>query len=158
MHPQIESIFDEAENRYLKAEELSVLTGYMDSLPQRMEAYQLLRDRELDIMQPIADLLQATLPKVSTTDIERSLKHALLSLRYCAMAMLLNDETFVQERLLNWLVKKIRAYNTHTIDVVLYPLLEQKLADVLNPTQLGFLMPFLTLVKENVLSTTPVAS
>ncbi len=152
MHPQIAAIFDEAENRYLKPEELTVLNQYVDSLPQRLEVYQVLRDRELEIMQPIADQLQTQLPQAQSSDLERSLKHALLALRYCAMAMLLNDETFVQERLLAWLSQKVQTPNTQAVDVALYRLLDQKLTQYLNPSQLAFLSPFLHMAKNHLLN------
>jgi hypothetical protein len=152
MHPQIEAIFDEAENRYLKAEELTMLNQYIDSLPQRLETYQMLRDRELEIMQPVADQLQTQLPQAKPNDLERSLKNALLALRYCAMGMLLNDETFIQERLLSWLSQKAQMHNMQTIDTALYHLLDQQLAQTLSPTQIGFLQPFLQLAKNHILN------
>ncbi|MCS6812843.1 MAG: hypothetical protein NZ772_04625 [Cyanobacteria bacterium] len=154
MHPQIEAIFDEAENRYLKPEELTVLNQYVDSLPARLEVYQVLRDRELEIMQPVADQLQAQLPSAKSNDLERSLKNALLTLRYCAMAMLLNDESFVQERLLSWLKQKAQLYNTQEIDTVLYRLLDEKLGQFLNPAQIGLLSPFLQLAKTQLVGLT----
>jgi len=157
MHPQIAAIFDEAENRYLKADELTVLNQYIDSLPQRLETYQILRDRELEILQPVADQLQSQLPQAKANDLERSLKNVLLALRYCAMAMLLNDETFMQERLRSWLSQKAQMHNTQTIDAALYGLLDQQLAQFLSPAQLEFLHPFLQLAKSYMLNASAVA-
>jgi hypothetical protein len=156
MHPDIEALFDDAESRYLKIEELSVLNQYVDSLPERLEAYRHLRNHEVDIMQPVADELQASLPHVSIENLERSLKTAILLLRHSAMAMLLNDEAFLQKRLLNWVEKTAKVYNTQPVDQVLYPILERKLGQVLTAQQMGFLKPPLALAQQALLNPTSV--
>lgn len=155
MHPDIEALFDEAENRYLKSEELSLLNTYVDSLPERLETYRQLRNREVEIMQPVADELEAALPKESQENLERSLKNAILLLRHCAMSMLLSDENFVRNRLLTWIEKTSRVYNTQGIDRVLYPLLERRLSQVLTAQQLSLIKPPLTMAQSALLSPTP---
>lgn len=147
MHPQLETIFDEAENRYLKPEELNILGRYVDSLPERLEAYRNLRDRELNIMQAVADQLQLELPQHKVEVLERSIKNALLILRCCAMGMLLNDEDLVKERLLGWLSQTIQVYDTRAVDAVLYRLLNQRLKQALNSKQLSLLNPMLLLAQ-----------
>jgi hypothetical protein len=150
MHPQLETIFDEAENRYLKPEELNLLGEYVDSLPERLEAYRSLRDRELKIMQSVADQLQLELPQENVEMLERSIKNALLMLRYCAMGMLLNDEAFVQERLLGWLSQTVQVYDTRSVDAVLYRLLNQRLKQALNPRHLALLGAMLLLAQNTL--------
>ncbi len=151
MHPQIDTIFDNAEKRYLKPEELDVLNQYVDSLPGRLETYRILRDQEVDIMQPVADQLQAALPNEKQEDLERSIKNALLMLRYCSMSMLLNDESFVKERLLSWLEKSALVYKTYSIDSTLYRFLNQRLSQTLTPQQLNLLKPPLALAQSSLL-------
>ncbi len=151
MHQHLETLFDEAENRYLKPEELKLLSQYVESLPQRMETYRLLRDQEIELMQQVADQLQVALPQEKTEVLERSIKNALLMLRYCAMAMLLNDDTFVAERLLGWLSRTIQAYDSQKIDATLYRLLNQRLTQVFNPQQMSLLSPPLLLAQKSLL-------
>lgn len=151
MHQHLETLFDEAENRYLKPEELKLLSQYVESLPQRMEAYRLLRDQEIELMQQVADQLQAALPQEKTEALERSIKNALLMLRYCAMAMLLNDESFVAERLLGWLSRTMQAYDSQKIDATLYRLLNQRLTQVFSPQQMSLLSPPLLLAQKSLL-------
>jgi hypothetical protein len=146
MHPQIEAILDEAENRYLNSEELGLINQYVNSLPTRIETYRSLRDRELEIMQQVADQLQMAMPQEKTENLERSLKNALLLLRYCAMGMLFNDESFVRERLLDWLSATMSFYNTQAIDTTLYRLLNQQLSQTL-PTHISLLNPMLTMAQ-----------
>ncbi|XHX80174.1 MAG: hypothetical protein RBJ76_09680 [Stenomitos frigidus ULC029] len=151
MHPQIETIFDEAEQRYLKAEELGVINQYVHSLPERIDLYRTLRDRELEIMQQVADQLEVALPQETVENLERSLKNALLLLRYSAMGMLLNDENFVQERLLNWLTKTISIYNTQATDTALFRLLNQRLTQALTAKQLNLVGPYIAKVQTAML-------
>lgn len=148
MHSQLDTILDEAENRYLKPEELTVLSQYVSSLPERMDAYRTLRDREIEMMQQVADQLQQEMPNESEEAIERCLKHALLTLRYCSMAMLMNDESFIRNHLTNWLSEIVKVYNTQAIDAAIYRLLTQRLTQALNPKQLALLNPMLTTAQQ----------
>ncbi len=156
MHPELESILDEAENRYLKPDELGVLSQYVESLPERLATYRQLRDQEVNVMQPIADQLQSQFPTQKQAILERSLKNVLLVLRHCSMAMLLNDTTFVEQRLLDWLKQTMTVYNTKDVDTVLYSLLSQQLSQVLKPEQMALIQPSLTLVQESLLSLSTV--
>lgn len=147
MHPQIEALFDEAENRYLKPEELNLISQYVTSLPARLEAYRALRDQELAIMQQVADQLQAAMPQEKVEQLERCLKNAMLMLRYCAMGMLLHDPSFVKDRLVGWVSNSMTAFNTQAIDTKLYYLLNQQLAASLDPKHLSLLQPQLNLAQ-----------
>lgn len=147
MHTQLEAIFDDAESRYLKPDELQVLSQYVDSLPLRLNAYRTLRDRELEVMQPVADQLQVQLPNEKIETLERAIKTAMLTLRYCAMGLLLNDQSFAQDRLISWLGGTMRMYNIQSINTVLYRLVHQYLSQVLSPQELNLLIPHLTLAE-----------
>jgi Phycobilisome protein len=153
MHPQIEAIFDDADSRYLKVEELKLAAQYFGSIPARLAAYRSLRDHELEITQWVADQLQAEMPQETTENLERSLKNALLMLRHCGMAMLLSEETIVKERFLNWVVPMVEVYNTQAIDSRLYLLLNQRLDQVLGK-HMALLSPVL-LMAQNVLLPQP---
>ena len=153
MPSPIEAVFDEAENRYLKPEELKEVTHYVASLPDRVDAYRAARDSELTVMQQVADQLQADLPNASVDAIEQSLKNGILVLRYCAMSVLLDDETFVQTRLLNWLAESIQGQNARAIESLIYPLMTQHLAQALTPKQMKFLEPLLTAAQSALMQT-----
>lgn len=155
MHPQIEALFDQAESRYLKPEELGLLNQYVDSLPARLSAYRALRDHELEIMQAVADQLQAEMPQEQIEHLERAIKNALLTLRYCAMGMLLNDDTFVRERLVSWLGGTMSLYNSQPINMVLYRLLNQRLSAVLGSAATSLLTPHLLMAQTLLHELTP---
>lgn len=158
MHPQIEALFDEAESRYLKPEELGLLNEYVQSLPARLTAYRALRDRELDIMQPVADQIQKELSQEKIETLERAIKNALLTLRYCAMGMLLNDETFVRDRLTSWLGGTMSFYNNQTVNSTLYRLMNQRLTEVLDGQAMSLLTPYLLLAQTLLHNLTPQAA
>ena len=151
MPSPIEAVLDEAENRYLKPEELKDVATYVMSLPDRADAYRAVRDNELTVMQQVADQLQAEMPRAATAAIEHSLKNGILVLRHCAMSMLLDDETFVQTRLLNWLSESIQTQDAGAIDTALYPLMIENLTQTLTSKQLTFLEPLLTLAQNALL-------
>ena len=156
MHPQIEAVFDDVENRYLKVEELKLIAQYVGSVPERLTVYRSLRDRELEIMQWVADQLQADLPQAQESDLERSLKNALLLLRHCAMAMLLDQEDIIRDRFLDWVMPLIEVYETQAIDRRLYQLLNQRLTQMLGKP-MNLLSPML-LKAQDALSAQKVES
>lgn len=143
MNVQIETLLSEAENRYLNPEELGALNQYVGSLPERLETYRHLREHELDVMQQVADQLQAQFSQEKIEILERSLKNALLAMRTCAMSMLLNDPSFIEQRLSDWLNQMTKAYNTQAIDRELYRLVVQQLQQLLSPKQMSLLAPHL---------------
>ncbi len=147
MQSPIDGIFDEAENRYLKPEELQTIGHYVASIAERMSAYRALRDRELDLIQQAADLLQMEMPSVESAALERSIKNGMLTLRYCGMAMLLNDATLVEKRLLSWLRDSIELHQAQGVDAALFHLIRQQLPLSLDAQQLVLLEPFFGLVE-----------
>lgn len=155
MHPSLESIFDEAENRYLKPDELGQISQYVESLPERLECYRKLRDNELEVMQLVANELLAELSQENVDALERCIKNSLLTLRYCAMGMLINDEGLLRERLLGWLSELNKVYATTHIDTVLFRLMDQHLGRILTPKQMSLLEPMLNLVQQELLNTSP---
>jgi hypothetical protein len=152
MYSQISAVFDEAENRYLRPDELKLISQYVASMPERLDAYRKLRDRELELMQFVADQLQADLPQAPEEHLERCLKHALLMLRCCALSLLLDDETLVQRRFSTWVEPLAKAYDTRAIDTKLYRLLNQQLPKILTARQMSHLSPSLALAQEALLS------
>ena len=143
MNAQLEALFNEPERHYLRSEELNRLRQYVNSLPERLTVYRRLRDDEIAIMQPVADALEKQMPQEPVETIEHCLKHALLVLRYCAMAMLLDEAVLVEQRLQSWLPLMAEVYNTQAVNRVLYPLLNQRLTEVFTTQQICLLRPAL---------------
>lgn len=149
---KLDTLFDSPDKQYLDANDLSTLSQYVSSIPERMAVYRTLRDQEIAIVQPIADALvqQAGHPEPL---VERSVRNGLMVLRYAAMAMLLDDESFVEERLQGWLPEMVKAYETQAVDQQLFQLLHKQLSKVFSPAQLGLLKPSLEKAQSLMLNT-----
>jgi hypothetical protein len=148
MNPQIEAVFDDADNRYLKPEELGLISQYTQSISARLETYQSLRDYELEIMQWAADQLQIEMPTEAVENLERSIKNGLLMLRCCAMAMLANDQGLIRDRFLVWASSMTTVYGSQRIDTALYSLINQRLNQVLGIERMRLLMPMLAYAQD----------
>ena len=143
MTPVIESLFDEADSRYLKPPVLKEVTLYVTSLNERVSAYRLMRDRELKMMQAVADQLTMLLPNESVSHIEQTLKMAMLILRHSSMAMLMEDANYLEERFLPYLREIREIHATESVDALLYPALQNQLSQLFNDRQLSLLTPYL---------------
>jgi nucleotidyltransferase/DNA polymerase involved in DNA repair len=147
MPSPFDPVFDEVETTYLKPDQLREIGKYVVSLPERVAAYRALRDQELRIMQQVADQLQSEGLDATEMDLERSLKNAILSVRYCAMAMLTGDESLLQNRWLNWLKESIEMNQSQAIDRVLFPLVSAQLNQTLTSKQMETFQPFWDLIQ-----------
>jgi len=95
-------------------------------------------------LQSVADQVQSELPNVAVEDLEVGIKNLVLVLRYSSMAMLLNDENFLKERLLSWLEGIMSMRDMRRLNDALYKLLNQVLRQQFNPNQLALLQPLIT--------------
>jgi hypothetical protein len=158
MNPTLEALFDEPEKRYLQPDELNVLSQYVSSMPERIKVYRQLRDDEVQTMQPVADQLQQRFTQVPEDSLKRSIQHGLLVLRYAAMAMLMDDPSFVTKRLQSWLPDMVAAYDTLAVDETLHQLLAQRLSSSLTAQQFALLSPALTVAKQLLRGGSPSAA
>lgn len=151
MRPDLNELLVQAENRYLQTEELVGFKTYAETLAQRLKIYEFLRDREVTIFQPIADQLINVLPNEKQERLEQALQQWILILRHIAMAMLLEDSSYLQYRLLDWLSGLVKARDTQAIDSKIYQLLNTRLSELLSPKALAFLKPLLEQVETHIL-------
>jgi hypothetical protein len=144
MMPKIQELINQAQDRYLASDELGLMENYISSLPDRLKLYKLIRDREIDILQAVANQVPTELPNVTDEELESGIKNLILVLRYSSMAMLLNDENFLKQRLLNWLEGIMSMRDMRRLNEALYKLLNQGLKKQFSPTQLLLIQPFIT--------------
>jgi hypothetical protein len=144
MIPKIQELINQAQDRYLATDELELMEGYVTSLPERLKLYKVIRDREIDILQTVADQVPSELPSVTDEELEVGVRNLILVLRYCSMAMLLNDESFLKERLLNWLEGIMSMRDMRRLNETLYKLLNQVLRQQISPSQLVLIQPLIT--------------
>jgi hypothetical protein len=144
MMPKIQELINQAQDRYLATDELGLMESYISSLPDRLKLYKLIRDREIDLLQAVADQVPAELPNVTDAELETGIKNLILVLRYSSMAMLLNDENFLKQRLLNWLEGIMSMRDMRRLNETLYKLLNQGLRQQFSPPQLALIQPLIT--------------
>jgi hypothetical protein len=152
MHSDLEIVARKAEFDYLQQPEIDAFKDCVNSLQQRLVIYECLRDKEIEIFQPIAEQLIEALPNEEQTVLERALKHWLSIMRYSAMAMLLNNPEFLKHRLLEWLTPAIQVHQLGNIESILYELLLGNLQQFLSKPQLTLLQPFLEQAKAYIVS------
>ncbi len=153
MHSEIKTLLYEAEERYLNLEEIETVKYYTLSLNQRLEVYELLRTQELTIFQSVADQLLKAFPQEPHETLERALKHWLSVLRYCGMAMLMNNFEFLQRRILDYLTDVVEVHQIQVIEGTLYQLLQSNLKEFLSDQQLALVQPFLAKAEKTLLIT-----
>lgn len=151
MYPELQTLLYEAEERYLESEDLELLKVQVVSLKDRMVIYESLRENEIAIFQPIANRLEEKFNKENPNLIEKALQNWLSIMRYCAMAMLLNNPEFLQRRLLEWLEDIVKVYQTESIEKALYQLLQTRLQKILSQEQMALLNPYLKQAKTTLL-------
>ncbi|TAE53530.1 MAG: phycobilisome protein [Oscillatoriales cyanobacterium] len=147
---EIEALLDQAETRFLKGEELIAFKRQAAILAQRLKIYEFLREKEASIFQPIANKLQEKFPDEKEENLERSLKHWVLVLRYCAMAMLLNDRDFLEQRLLDWVSGIVEAHQTQKIEATVCNMLQTRLKELLSEQARALLQPFFDQAKSMI--------
>lgn len=148
MYSEIQNLMYQAEAQYLQSEETANFKKYALSLKPRLAVYETLRDREVAIFQEIVDQISTDFPQEKL--LERALKDWILIIRYCAMAMLLNDPSFLQHRLLEWLTDLVQVHQRQIIDQKIYELLQVKLQQLLEG-EFALIAPFLEQSKNTLL-------
>jgi phage-related protein len=152
MHPELLSLLETAEQRYLEPKELELYRRHAASLNRRLQTYEMLREQETNIFQAIADRLVKALPNESQENLERCLKYWLLIVRYSATAMLINDISYLQNRLQEWVKGLLETYETYQIDVQVYDLLMQELKNYLSQDDVRLLDPVLQKANDLIIS------
>lgn len=152
MHPELLSLLETAEQRYLEPKEIELYRRHAASLNRRLQTYEMLREQETTIFQAIADKLVKALPNESQENLERCLKYWLLIVRYSATAMLINDLSYLQNRLQDWVKGLLETYETYQIDVQVYDLLMQELNNYLSQDDIRLLDPVIQKAKDLIIS------
>ncbi|MFN3927480.1 MAG: hypothetical protein ACK4QL_09195 [Pseudanabaenaceae cyanobacterium] len=142
---KLAELLNRSEDRFLNPQELATLESFVNSMPMRLAVYRKLRDREVGILQAVADQAEQELPNADQTTLEKAITSLMLVLRYCGMAVLMNnDEAFLKQRILRWLEQVSNAYDLRRINEVLFRCLNQVLSREFNNAELGLLQPLVT--------------
>jgi hypothetical protein len=156
MNTALKGLIQDAEDHYLQTQELHYLDQQLDSLGQRLEAYELLRDAELEVFQNVADQLQSDFAQLDAQLFTRALEDGLAILRYSAMAMLQENPQYLQRQLLEWLPSRAQAYELADVEKRLLQLLQTQLGKCIPAAKLALLQPYLVQA-HRALSSLPIS-
>jgi hypothetical protein len=152
MNTELSQVINDAEDHYLQSQELNHLNQQIESLAQRLEVYELLRDFELEVFQEVADDLQSAFPRLDAQLLNRVLEDGLAILRYGAMAMLQGNPQYLQRQLLEWLPSRVQAYDLEAVETRMLQLLQTHLSKRILPSQIALIQFYLDRVHSALIS------
>jgi hypothetical protein len=150
MSTKLKGLIQNAEDHYLQAPELQDFEQQVSSLAQRLEAYEILRDFELEVFQNVADQLQSDFARLEADLFTRALEDGLAILRYSAMAMLQDNPQYLQRQLLAWLPSRAQAYELVDVEKRLLQLLQTQLGKCIPAAKLALIQPYLVQVHRSL--------
>jgi Phycobilisome protein len=143
MSTELQDLIFAADDHYLSDADLNRFQNELQSLNERLNLYEYIRDHEVTLLQPAVDYLVEELSNKDTKVLERAVTHWISILRYTAMAMLQSDAKFLEEHILNWLPDVVDAYDLRDVEIALYRFLQAQLKSSLPPQQLDLIQPYL---------------
>ena len=142
MITEIDSQIYQAEAEYLAQKDLGVFKSQILYLEERLKVYEQIRDQEGEIFQHVARQISQNFPNEPELQVKRALKHWMITIRYCSMAMLSSDPLYLQ-RILEWLPEQIEAHQTQALEKKLYSYLQERLKKDLGTENFSILQPYL---------------
>jgi hypothetical protein len=156
MITEIDSLIYQAEDQYLTQKDLGLFKTQVLYLEERLKIYEQIRDQEGEIFQLIATQILTSFPDEPEANVKRALKHWIMLLRYCAMAMVSNDPKYLEQRILEWLPEQIAAHQMQGLEQNLYGYLNKRLKKSLENDHYSILQPYLEQCKTIFLDAKPV--
>ncbi|NJN85821.1 MAG: phycobilisome protein [Leptolyngbyaceae cyanobacterium SL_7_1] len=154
MLSQLERLSFQVDGRYASDAELQFLVDYVQSFRLRVETYQRLRDLELTLVKETHTKMQAidpTLFQIGNQDLVTKWKRDTIStLRYSAVAVLINDSETLQERFLDWFQTMIRAFGAQRSCDVTYQVMQTVVKQHFSSAQADLICPILELNRRSL--------
>jgi hypothetical protein len=143
MITEIDSLIYQAEAEYLTQKDLGIFKSQILYLSERLKIYEQIRDQETEIFQHVVNQIVNNFPDEPESRVKRAVKHWLMILRYCGMAMLSNDSQYLEQRILAWLPEQIAAHQMQELEQNLFGYLHKRLKKILGNEQFSILQPYL---------------
>ncbi|MBD3880482.1 phycobilisome protein [Phormidium tenue FACHB-886] len=154
MLSQLKSLSLEADGRYATDAELQFMTDYVQSFNLRLQTYQKLQELEATLIQQAYVKLQSLDPTIFRSgqeDVSAKWKRdTLRTLRYTAVAMLINDPDTLQDLFLLWFQTIIRAFKAERACNITYQVLQDLMKHHLTPPQANLVCPILELTRRSL--------
>ena len=156
MNHKIDTMFSNAEGRYLEPVEQAELIDYASTLELRLEAMRALQEHEAQIVAACVDDMLAELPDLHQRHVEvreKSIRDMTLVLRCCAMAMVRDSSDYLDQRLLPWFRTILKAFEMQQAAQVAYGALVARSQEQLEPAHFALMSPFLEQTLEGLTRT-----
>ena len=148
----LENVLDRADGSYITPDDLRTLDGAIASWQQRRQTYDLIQAKENSILEQMMRHVQTAAPdmaeKMSPDGVNKCNRDMALVLRYCATAMLLQDEELLKDRLLYWMQNIMIALQKQRVNDVLYRALRKSVQENLPKENADLLSPYLAIAHQ----------
>ncbi|MCJ2541709.1 phycobilisome protein [Thermostichus vulcanus] len=156
MNLMFADLLQNAEGRYLHPNELKSLHDYVEGIPKRVRIYQVLQSKESELLDRVIEKFQPMLPNLTRRHgvlaWERCRRDLSMVWRYCCMAMLLNDEDYLRDKLLYWLETILKSFKMRDECKPAYKLMLDSLPYVFGSEESEMIRPYLILAKTMLVS------
>lgn len=147
MLTQTQNLYQETDGRYATDEELQFFRDYIESFPLRLTTYNKIRTSEALIVQQVQSQIRARAPHLlqrGDQDLSGKWKQDTLRiLRHSALALLIDDQERLRDRLLLWFQTIMRAFNAQDSCDVTYSIMQKVVESLLTPEEAALLHPIL---------------
>ncbi|HEY9616461.1 MAG TPA: phycobilisome protein [Microcoleaceae cyanobacterium] len=147
MLSQLQKLSVETDGRFATDEELQFVILYARSFGLRLQTYQRLQAAEAVIVQQVYARLKSLDPslfQLQQGDLSAKWKQDTIRvLRYSAIAMLFDDPTTLQERLLFWFQSIMKAFGAQHSCQLTYTAMQEVVKQYLSPVQASLFCPIL---------------
>lgn len=143
MNPKLEKLLYLAEEQYLQSDQIETYNRFLAQLAEKVTVYETLRDQEIFVFKILADELQEEYPDETSPVLGEALSQWSLVLKYCSMAMLVDNRNYLTARIDNWLKEQIQMRAMPEMDKLLYDTLIEVLPEILLDQQVALIQPYL---------------
>ncbi|HEY9895543.1 MAG TPA: phycobilisome protein [Candidatus Sericytochromatia bacterium] len=150
LNHKLEKSILEADGRYLGAQELSQLEHYARSYAVRLQTYQQLRDNNDKFILHALRKLAQSYPELIQQHGQRCKYDMTEVLRYVALSILRDDETFFREQIMSWLDTILLAHKRTAHCVLAYRYLQEAIATTLSNDALAMTRPYFDLITQSL--------
>ncbi len=151
MLTQIKNLTMKADGRYAEDEELQFLEDYLNSVEQRINTYEKIRDSEEEIIRQVEEVAKATNPYIfhkGSEDFsqicERDRRQ---TLRCLTAAMLMDDLENLKNMLLIWQMTIVKVFNNEHPSMITYQTVGEVMAKYLTKEEMDLIKPAIQAVQ-----------
>lgn len=149
MFTNLERLSVEVDGRYATSEELDFLKSYFQTFKYRISAYQKIQKNESAIINQIQENLEKMNPNIfmqgSVNLKSKWRSDTIRVLRYSAMALLIDDPEYLQQRLLIWFSTILQAFKVQDLTKLTCQTMSDIIKNYLTPEENNLFLPLIEL-------------